>query len=122
MGERQQVVLYLVIIFTCAHKTLPFGTLVEVTNPDNGRKVIVQVNDRGPYHGDRVLDLSHQAAKQIGLVNDGVARIEAKVLKKNTVSIFLPVKFSKINHFCFVLILRTTIKDYSFLRRERISW
>lgn len=68
--------------FTCAHKTLPFGTLVEVTNPDNGRKVIVQVNDRGPYHGDRVIDLSHQAAKQIGLVNDGVARIEAKVLKK----------------------------------------
>lgn len=61
---------------TCAHKTLPFGTMLEVTNLANGKKVIVRVNDRGPYSGSRVLDLSLEAAKKINMIDHGVQRVQ----------------------------------------------
>ena len=60
---------------TCAHRTLPFGTRLKVTNLENGRSVVVRVNDRGPYAGGRVLDLSREAARRIGLLGKGVARV-----------------------------------------------
>jgi len=56
---------------TCAHKTLPFGTRLQVRNPDTGRSVWVRVNDRGPYAGGRQLDLSQGAAEAIGLAGVG---------------------------------------------------
>jgi rare lipoprotein A len=65
---------------TAAHRTLPFGTKVLVTNPGNGKSVIVRINDRGPFSKKRVLDLSFGAAKIVGLVRAGVAKIEFKVL------------------------------------------
>lgn len=65
---------------TAAHRTLPFGTRVRVTNIDNGRSVIVRINDRGPFHGDRVIDLSAGAARVIGLVSSGVAPVRLEVL------------------------------------------
>lgn len=68
--------------FTCAHRYLPFGTLIEVENLRNGKKVIVRVNDRGPFSGDRVIDLSKEAAKRIGIIGNGVAEIKARVLKR----------------------------------------
>jgi rare lipoprotein A len=68
--------------YTCAHRTLPFGTLIEIENPKNGKKVIVKVNDRGPYCGDRVIDLSHEAARNLGMIHRGVSEIKAKILKK----------------------------------------
>lgn len=58
---------------TTAHKTLPFGTMLRVTL--NGKSVVVRVNDRGPYHGNRVLDLSKAAAQRIGLIGPGVATV-----------------------------------------------
>jgi len=61
---------------TCAHKTLPFGTKLRVTNPDNNKSVIVTVNDRGPFIHGRQLDLSYGAAKQIGIVRQGVERVK----------------------------------------------
>lgn len=64
---------------TAAHKTLPFGTILKVENQTNGRQVKVVVNDRGPYAGDRVLDLSKGAAKRIGLIDQGVGRVEFRV-------------------------------------------
>jgi len=67
--------------YTAAHKYLPFGTRLKVTNPANGRSVIVVVNDRGPFIPGRDLDLSYGAARKIGLVNDGVAKVKVKVLK-----------------------------------------
>jgi rare lipoprotein A len=66
---------------TAAHKHLPFGTRLRVTNMDTGRSVIVRVNDRGPYAGDRILDLSAGAAEKIGLDVSGVAPIKAEVLE-----------------------------------------
>ncbi|QTM01073.1 septal ring lytic transglycosylase RlpA family protein [Mannheimia sp. ZY171111] len=69
---------------TAAHKTLPFGTLVEVTNLRNGRSVVVRVNDRGPYAHTRVVDLSSAAAKKIGMHRSGIAKVKIAILHKNT--------------------------------------
>jgi len=65
---------------TAAHRTFPFGTRLRVTNVENGRSVVVRVNDRGPHVSGRVLDLSLRAAKALGMVGEGVARVEIVVL------------------------------------------
>lgn len=66
---------------TAAHKTLPFGTKVKVTNTRNGKSVVVEINDRGPFVKSRVLDLSEAAFKEIGHTNTGVMHVEYEVLK-----------------------------------------
>ncbi|KAM3101845.1 septal ring lytic transglycosylase RlpA family protein [Phormidesmis sp. 146-12] len=66
---------------TAAHRSLPFGTQVQVTNLDNGRSVIVRINDRGPYAGDRVIDLSAGAARILGLISTGIAPVRLEVLE-----------------------------------------
>ncbi len=72
--------LYNTTKLTAAHKTLPFGTIVEVTMLSTGRQVIVKINDRGPYSKRRIIDLSYKAAKEIGLVRAGIAKVKLKVL------------------------------------------
>ena len=64
--------------YTAAHKTLPFGTFVEVTNTRTGKSVIVRINDRGPYIAGRIIDLTPAGAKAIG--SDGLAPVELTVL------------------------------------------
>ncbi len=61
---------------TAAHRTLPLPTWVRVTNLDNGRSVVVKVNDRGPFHADRIIDLSYAAASKLGLLDHGTAPVE----------------------------------------------
>ena len=65
---------------TAAHRTLPFGTRLRVTNPASGQSVIVVVNDRGPFGRGRVLDLSIGAAKALGMITRGVILVRADVL------------------------------------------
>lgn len=65
---------------TAAHKTLPFGTKVKVTNPSNSKSVIVRINDRGPFTPGREIDLSRGAAKAIGIIHRGVVKIIMEVL------------------------------------------
>ncbi|MEB3200275.1 MAG: septal ring lytic transglycosylase RlpA family protein, partial [Synechococcaceae cyanobacterium] len=65
---------------TAAHRSLPFGTRVKVTNLNNGRSTVVRINDRGPFHGGRVLDLAHGAASQLGVIASGVAEVKIEVL------------------------------------------
>ncbi|RMF58956.1 MAG: septal ring lytic transglycosylase RlpA family protein [Calditrichaeota bacterium] len=65
---------------TAAHRTLPFGTRCRVTNLANGKSVIVRVNDRGPHVESRVIDLSYRAAKEIGLIQAGIADVKVEVL------------------------------------------
>ena len=60
---------------TAAHPTLPFGTLVEVRNLDNGRRVVVRINDRGPTVTGRIIDLSYAAAVELGMIDRGVAEV-----------------------------------------------
>lgn len=69
---------------TAAHKTLRIPAYVQVTNLDNGRKLVVRVNDRGPFHSDRIIDLSYAAASRLGFVDDGVARVEVRVVEPGT--------------------------------------
>ncbi len=66
---------------TAAHKTLPFGTKLRVTYPSTSRTVVVVVNDRGPFIRGRELDLSYGAAKELGMVEQGVARVKIERLK-----------------------------------------
>jgi rare lipoprotein A len=68
---------------TAAHKNLPFGTRLKVTNTQNGRTVIVTVNDRGPFVEGRDLDLSYGAAKEIELIRPGTAKIKAEVIDRD---------------------------------------
>lgn len=66
---------------TCAHRKLPFGTLIKVTNPKNGKSTVVRVNDRGPYGKRAKIDLSKAAAKDIGLLSIGILKVEMEVLE-----------------------------------------
>lgn len=61
---------------TAAHRTLPFGTFVKVTNLDNGKSVVVKINDRGPFVAGRIIDLSKSAFGQIGELSEGLLRVE----------------------------------------------
>ncbi len=67
--------------FTAAHRSLPFGTKVRVTNLWNGRSAVVRINDRGPFVGHRLIDLGPGAARQLGLVASGVASVRLEVLR-----------------------------------------
>ncbi|MEO1200644.1 MAG: septal ring lytic transglycosylase RlpA family protein [Pseudomonadota bacterium] len=62
--------------YTAAHRTLPFGTMVRVTNLGNGRSVVVRINDRGPFTGGRIIDLTRRAANDLGFINAGTARVQ----------------------------------------------
>ena len=69
--------------FTCAHRTLPFGTKLRITNQSNGKQVIVEVTDRGPFVRGRIIDLSYAAAREIGMIAAGVGSIRIEVLPKD---------------------------------------
>ncbi len=68
----------------CAHKTHKFGTLLKVKNPVNGKEVVVKVIDRGPYAKGRIIDLSIGAARELGILSQGVAVVEVSVYRKPT--------------------------------------
>ena len=70
---------------TCAHKSLPFGTLLKVTNLLNGKQVVVRVTDRGPYVKGRVVDLSWGAAKAIGMLSQGIAPVTVERVTSSTI-------------------------------------
>jgi len=90
---------------TCAHRTLPYGTLLEVRNKKNNRSVVVKVTDRGPYTRNRIIDLSYAAAKELGMLHQGVVQVEIKEwafipfiplhLPFNRYGLFIPAKSSE---------------------------
>jgi rare lipoprotein A len=65
---------------TAAHRTLPFGSRVKVTDLENGRSVVVRINDRGPYVKERVIDLSYAAARELQFISHGTTRVRLEVL------------------------------------------
>ncbi len=69
--------------YTAAHKTLPFGTILRLTDPKSQKTTFVTINDRGPYVKGRVLDLSQGAAKELGILNRGVAKLKIEVVSQN---------------------------------------
>ena len=66
---------------TAAHRTLPFGTKVRVTNLKNGRKVVVRVNDRGPWGKSKIIDVSEAAAKKLRMIRSGIVPVKVEILK-----------------------------------------
>lgn len=70
---------------TIAHKTLPFGTLVKVTNLKNGRSEVVKVTDRGPYRHGRIIDVTIGVAKKLKFIDDGVVPVKIEVLSKSKI-------------------------------------
>ena len=66
---------------TAAHKELPFNTTVRVTNENNGKSILIRINDRGPYVGNRILDCSFGAAKKLGFVGEGTAPVKIEVIE-----------------------------------------
>jgi rare lipoprotein A len=69
---------------TAAHPSLEFGTRVKVTNLDNGKSVVVRINDRGPHTGGRIIDVSGAAADKLGLKDSGTAKVELEVLESES--------------------------------------
>lgn len=67
---------------SAAHRSLPLGSMIAVTNKTTGKTIRVKVNDRGPYHGNRILDLSMGAAKELGMISSGVGNVEITVLSR----------------------------------------
>ncbi|CAN2046428.1 rare lipoprotein A [Candidatus Magnetomoraceae bacterium gMMP-1] len=91
---------YNMYAMTAAHKTLPLGTHVRVSNLNNGKSIRVRINDRGPFIDGRIIDLSYKAAQKIGLVAEGTASvsvtaINSSIIEKNSLSHFSPADFSK---------------------------
>jgi rare lipoprotein A len=66
---------------TAAHRTLPFGTVVQVDNLDNGQRTRVRINDRGPFVRGRIIDLSRRAARELDMVGAGIARVRITILE-----------------------------------------
>ncbi len=66
---------------TAAHRTLPCGTMVKVTNLENGRSVVVRINDRGPFRKGRIIDLSYEAARRLKMIRKGVVKVKVEVLR-----------------------------------------
>lgn len=78
---------YDMFAMTAAHKTLPLPTYVEVTHRGNGRKIIVKVNDRGPFHDGRIIDLSYAAAKKLGVAATGTGPVEIKAINTSAMDL-----------------------------------
>lgn len=76
-GER-----YNMNAMTAAHRTLPFGSIVKVTDAVSGKSVFVKITDRGPYHGNRIIDLSRGAAKKLGIIKAGTCKIRLTVIQR----------------------------------------
>ena len=68
---------------TCAHRKLGFGTMILVTNLSNGKDILVRVNDNGPHISGRILDLSKRAAKELGMLDSGTAKVSIEIVNKN---------------------------------------
>ena len=83
---------------TAAHKSLPLPTYVQVTNLNNGRKVVVKVNDRGPFHGNRLIDLSYAAATKLGIVAKGTGLVEVKALSPGEKVVAAPAPAAPVNY------------------------
>lgn len=78
---------YSVYGMTAAHRSLPIPCYVEVTNLENGRRTVVRVNDRGPFHGDRIIDLSYAAAVKLGFADKGTALVEIRLIEMDNGSL-----------------------------------
>ncbi|HJV90590.1 MAG TPA: septal ring lytic transglycosylase RlpA family protein [Holophagaceae bacterium] len=103
---------------TAAHKTLPLGTILEVENLDNGKKVLVRVNDRGPFVKGRILDLSRRGAKQLGFIGMGTAQVRIRTVDGLGNPAPIDETLEKGNPYVIQVAALTDPKNIEALRRE----
>lgn len=107
---------------TCAHRTLPFGTYLKVTNPKNNQEVIVRVNDRGPFIDGRVIDLSRAAAEQLDMIHAGVVRVDIVQVEKPVYPEVAPFEIPLFQMYDELLKKCYTLEEWHHQREEdRIS-
>ena len=107
---------------TCAHRTLPFGTKLKVTNLKNGKTVIVTVNDRGPFKKGRLIDMSKKAATELGFVRDGVTSVAIElVAEPGEMFAYTPLNDSIRELYCIDTDKPVSIKIGDFESQERLK-
>ncbi|WP_215395702.1 septal ring lytic transglycosylase RlpA family protein [Rheinheimera oceanensis] len=99
---------YNMFAMTAAHKTLPLPSYVKVTNLDNNLSAIVRVNDRGPFHSDRVIDLSYSAAHKIGMLQRGTARVQLELLQSPAMYAQAAIPGTTQANSCFIQVLASS--------------
>lgn len=99
---------------TAAHKTLPLGTYVKVINLENGKSVVVKINDRGPFVPGRIIDLSYAAAKRIGMLRKGTAKVKIVALGKRIDHRYKPVNYDVGRFFVQVGAFKNKLNAYRF--------
>ena len=99
---------------TAAHKTLPLGTYVKVINLENGRSVVVKINDRGPFVRGRIIDLSYEAARRLGMLRKGVAKVKIIALGKKVDSRFVSVDYYRGNFYVQVGAFKNKLNAYTY--------
>lgn len=106
---------------TAAHKTLPFNTIVEVTNLDNGKKVQVRINDRGPFVKGRVIDLSQKAAEKIDMIKSGTANVSLKVIKIPPSPQVMDIQVAAYSNFMYAASMKNRLKEAGFEPKTSLS-
>jgi rare lipoprotein A len=99
---------------TAAHKTLPLGTYVKVINLENGKSVIVKINDRGPFVEGRIIDLSYAAAKKLGMLKKGVAKVKLIALGRKVDHRYVASEYRKGRFYVQIGAFRNKLNAYSF--------
>ena len=98
---------------TAAHKTLPLPTYVRVKNIENGESAVVKVNDRGPFHDNRVLDLSYAAARKLGVFKNGTAKVEVEAISVSTAPAHYYLQAGAFSSMKNAKSLKTQLQEYS---------
>ncbi|QEN04997.1 septal ring lytic transglycosylase RlpA family protein [Thiospirochaeta perfilievii] len=109
------------MLYTAAHKTLPFNTIVEVTNLDNGKKTTVRINDRGPFIKGRIIDLSQKAAEDIDMVKTGTAKIVLKVIKMPKTAQVMDIQVAAYSNFTYATAMKKKLKSAGFEPKTSMS-
>lgn len=99
---------------TAAHKLLPFGTIVKVTNMNNGKSVTVRINDRGPFVGDRIIDLSYAAAVAIDMVKSGTAPVKLYVENMETLQIRFSIQIGAYRNLENATVMKRKLEENGF--------
>ena len=106
---------------TAAHKTLPFNTVVEVTNLDNGKKTEVRINDRGPFIKGRIIDLSKKAAGDIDMLTTGTANVTLKIIHMPSPSQVMDIQVAAYSNFTYAATMKSKLKKAGFEPKTSMS-
>ncbi len=106
---------------TAAHKTLPFNTIVEVTNLDTGKKTRVRINDRGPFVEGRVIDLSQKAATDIDMIKSGTANVSLEIIEMPTPPQVMDIQVAAYSNLTYASTMKKRLMDAGFTPKTSMS-